>query len=217
MKKIILILFLFCLLYACYYIYNATEDHDIDIVLIGDSVVDNLHLKQMDNIDLINKDFVNKDYHITDVVNIFRYNQEKNISGKAESIYQLLNEADIVIISIGTNDIYYKLNDDTKEVYTYLNSIIDNYEKILKEIKRYDYKKVFVLGYYNIANRNNDIFCYVNYKLKNMVNEYGYEYLDLNKILYNNEKYYVKNDTFYLNETGYDKIYQLIVEKLEKY
>ena len=217
MKKIILILFLFCLLYACYYIYNATEEHNIDMVLIGDNIADNPYLKDIDNIGKINKDFVSEDYHITDIVNIFKYNQEMNIGDREESIHQLLKQADIVIISIGTNDLYYKLNDNTKEIYTYLNSIISNYEIILKEIKRYDYQKVFVLGYYNINNSNTDIFSYINYKLRNVTKEYGYEYLDLNKILYNNEKYYLKRDNFYLNNAGYKEIYQLFVEKLKKY
>ena len=217
MKKIIIILFLFCLLYACYYIYKVTENDNLDIVLIGDKVVDNPYLKDIGKIDKINNDFVDRDFMIKDMVNIIKYNQELDIGNKEESIHQLLMNSDMVIISLGMNDIYYKLNDNTKEIYTYLNEMIDNYEIILKEIKRYDYQKVYVLGYYNISNRYNDIFSYVNYKLKNMVKEYGYEYLDLNKILNNKGEFYEKKDNFYLNKAGYREIYKLIVENLGKY
>ena len=143
-------------------------------------------------------------------------NAKVDIDNKTESIHKLLKESDIVIISIGMNDIYYKLNDNTKEIYSYVNDIINNYNIILKEISKYDNKYVFILGYYNITNKNNDIFTYVNYKLKNIVNNYHYTYLDLNKILYNNKNYYQKSNVFYLNNAGYEQIYKLIVENLKK-
>ena len=216
MKKIIFILFLFFLLYACYYIYNITEDNKLNVVLIGDTIADNPYLDNYPNINKINKDFINRDYHLKDLLNIIKYNQELDIDNKTESIHKLLKESDIVIISIGMNDIYYKLNDNTKEIYSYVNDIINNYNIILKEISKYDNKYVFILGYYNITNKNNDIFTYVNYKLKNIVNNYHYTYLDLNKILYNNKNYYQKSNVFYLNNAGYEQIYKLIVENLKK-
>ena len=216
MKKIIFILFLFFLLYACYYIYNITEDNKLNVVLIGDTIADNPYLDNYPNINKINKDFINSDYHLKDLLNIIKYNQELDIDNKTESIHKLLKESDIVIISIGMNDIYYKLNDNTKEIYSYVNDIINNYNIILKEISKYDNKYVFILGYYNITNKNNDIFTYVNYKLKNIVNNYHYTYLDLNKILYNNKNYYQKSNVFYLNNAGYEQIYKLIVENLKK-
>ena len=216
MKKIILILFLFFLLYACYYVYNITEDNNLNVTLIGDQISDNPYLKNISNINDINRDFINNDYHITDLLNIIKYNQELEKDNKTESIHKLLKESDIIILSIGMNDIYYKLNDNTKEIYSYLNSIIYNYEELLKEISKYDYKHVYILGYYNITNKNNDIFTYINYKLNNITKNYHYTYLDLNKILYNNEKYYQKSNSFYLNNAGYEQIYKLIVEKLKK-
>ena len=214
MKKIILLLFLFCLLFACYYIYKVTEDSEIDVVLIGDSIIDNPYL---DNTFVINKYFVDRDYRINDIVNIIKYNQELNIDSKDVSIHQLLKKSDIVFISIGMNDLYYKLNDDIKEIYTYLNDMINSYEIIFKEIDRYDNIDVYVLGYYNISNQYNDIFTYINYKLKMKTKEYGYKYLDLGNLLNNKKEFYIKIDNFYLNGNGYSKIYELIVENLKKY
>lgn len=217
MKKIILLLFLFCLLFACYYVYKTTEESNLDIALIGDSIADNPYLINMNNVSIINNDFINKDYHITDLLNIIRYNQELKTDDKYESIHKLLNDSDIILISIGMNDLYYKLGNNTKEIYTYLNDIVNNYEQILLEISRYDYKKVYVLGYYNIGNNYNDIFTYINYKVKNITNKYGFIYLDLNKYFYNDDKFYLKKDNFCLNKRGYRKIYELIVENLENY
>lgn len=217
MKKIILILFLFSLLYACYIIYDLTEDNERYILVIGDEIANNPYLKNLDDVKTINNDFINKDYHITDLLNIIKYNQELTINNKPESIHQLLKKSDIVILSIGMNDIYYKLNDNTKEIYTYLNNLINDYELIINEISKYNYQKVYILGYYNITNQYNDIFTYINYKLKNITKKNNYEYIDTNKILKNNPKYYQNNTNFNLNNEGYYQIFNILVENLKKY
>ena len=215
MKKIILILFLFFLLYACYIIYTLTEDNNKYITIIGDSIANNQYLKDIDNI-LVNNDFVNKDYRINDLLNIIKYNEELEINNKTESIHQLLKKSDVVIISIGMNDLYYKLNDNTKEIYTYLNNMINNYELIIKEISKYDYQRVYILGYYNITKKNNDIFIYINYKLSKIAKNYNYTYIDTNKILNNKPEYYQNETSFNLNNEGYYQIFNILVENLKK-
>ena len=71
-----------------------------------------------DNVSEHNTYFTNKDYRIVDVLNIIRYNQELNIDNKQVSIHQILKKADIIILSAGMNDIYSKLNENTKNIYT---------------------------------------------------------------------------------------------------
>lgn len=216
MKKIISILFLFLLCYACYYIYNKTENKKLYISLIGDDISSNPYLKSNNKISNINKDFINENYHITDLLNTIKYNKEITKDNKTCSIHRVLKKSDIIILSIGMNDIYYKLNDNTKEIYTYLNNIINDYEQILNIISKYEYKEVYILNYYNKSNKYNDIFTYINYKLKELSNKYNYTYIDL-KILNNNQIYYKNNNDFTLNNAGYYQIYKIIVEKLKKY
>ena len=147
---------------------------------------------------------------------IIKYNEEINYQNKTISIHQLLKQSDIVIISIGMNDIYAKLEDDPKNMYTYLNEMVNNMELILDEISRYKNAKIIVLGYYNIFDKKNDLFIYINYKIKRITEKHDYIYIDTNKNLNNNQKYLLKNNQFYLNDHGYQEINELIVEKLEK-
>lgn len=212
MKKIILILFLFL---SCYLIYNLTEDKNLSYLVIGDTIADNPNLKN--NLDNYNNDYINEDYRIIDLINIIKYNEELEVKNKPISIHRLLKNTDILIISIGMNDLYYKLNADTKNIYTYLNNMINNMEYLLTEIDKYSYTQVLVLGYYNITNQNNDIFTYLNYKMKKVTEKYNYEYIELNNILNNNPNLYQKSNHFNLNIEGYNKINKIIVEKLKKY
>ena len=212
MKKIILILFLFL---SCFIIYILTEDKTTKITVIGDNKINILYSKETQK--ECNNYYVNKDYRIIDLINIIKYNEEITINNKKISIHRLLKNSDILIISIGMNDLYYKLNSDNKNIYTYLNNILNNMNILLAEINKYKYQKVLVLGYYNINNKNSDIFTYINYKLSKLVKEYNYEYIELNNILKNNPNFYENPTNFTLNTQGYNEFNKIIVEKLKKY
>ena len=214
MKKIMLLLFLFFLCLSCYYIYKVTEVNTINITSIGDSIADIKAISNLNNLNKYNNTFISKDYRIIDLLNIIKYNEETKIKDKDISIHQVLKNSNVLIISIGMNDIYYKINDNTKEIYTYVNNLIAEYEELLTEINKYHYDKVIVLGYYNIQNKNNDIFTYTNYKLKKLVDKYNYTFINLNNYLYNNSKYLLNDNYFYLNNEGYNQIFKLIVEKI---
>ena len=75
MKKIISILFLFLLCYACYYIYNNTEDNKLYLSLIGDELANNPYFKTNDKISKINKDFVNDMKEVYKLTNTDKINK----------------------------------------------------------------------------------------------------------------------------------------------
>ena len=162
MKKIIYLLFLFLFIFMCYLIYELTDNDNLTCLVIGDSIADNIYLRENKKINNYNNQFINKDHRMIDLLHIIKYNEEINYQNKTISIHQLLKQSDIVIISIGMNDIYAKLEDDPKNMYTYLNEMVNNMELILDEISRYKNAKIIVLGYYNIFDKKNDLFIYIN-------------------------------------------------------
>ena len=211
MKKIMLILFLFLSVFTCYITYKLTINKTPYYLSIGDKVADNPYLLNTPQI-IYNNYFINKDYRIIDLVNTIKYNEEIEIDNKLISIHQLLKKSDILILSIGNNDIYSKINTDTKEIYTYLNKMINDTEYILDEINRYDYQRVYVLGYHNITLKNNDLFTYINFKLKKITEARNYTFIDLNNLIKNNPKYLIKENNYLLNESGYRIIYNILKE-----
>ena len=231
MKKIISILILFL---SCYFIYNFTIDNKLFYLSIGDGIAkgitDNGNISKYNYTDSIkyyltsknklkgfNNSFVNKDYRITDLLRIIKYKEEIVVNNDHISINELLKKADIVTISLGMNELYYKILVDNNNIYNYIDGMLSDMKLLLKEVDRYNHKKVIVLGYYNTTNNNQDIFNYVNYKLKNIVNKRGFEFVDVDKIINNNTNYFTNNTNFYLNNGGYQKISQIIVEKINKY
>ena len=231
MKKIISILILFL---SCYFIYNLTIDNELFYLSIGDGIAKGItddgkvseynytdsiknYLISKNKLKGFNNSFVDKDYRITDLLRIIKYKEEIVVNNDHISINELLKKADIVTISLGMNELYYKILVDNNNIYSYIDGMLSDMELLLKEVDRYNHKKVIVLGYYNTKDNNKDIFNYVNYKLKNIVNKRGFEFVDVDKIINNNTNYFTNNTNFYLNNEGYQKISQIIVEKINKY
>ena len=224
MKKVFLILILFL---SCYFIYNKTIDNKVYYLTIGDSiskgtngygvvsygyndyVID--HLKQNKILKNYNKTFTNNDYRIIDVIKLLEYNEKKD----NYSLNRLIKEADIITISLGMNELYYKLGNGSQNIYTYIDNMINNYNKILTYINKFHHDEVFVLGYYNILGESNDIFNYANHRLKEMCKKYKFTYIELSDIFTNNPNYLSKNGSFIPNNKGYEKISQIIVENLK--
>lgn len=231
MKKIISILILFL---SCYFIYNLTIDNELFYLSIGDGIAKGItddgnvseynytnsiknYLTSKNKLKGFNNSFVDKDYRITDLLRIIKYKEEIVVNNDHISINELLKKADIVTISLGMNELYYKILVDNNNIYSYIDGMLSDMELLLKEVDRYNHKKVIVLGYYNTTDNNKDIFNYVNYKLKNIVNKRGFEFVDVDKIINNITNYFTNNTNFYLNNGGYQKISQIIVEKINKY
>lgn len=224
MKKIILILILFL---SCYFIYNRTIDEKLYYLTIGDFLSKGInengaltygynryvldYLSHNNKLKDYNQIYTDVDYRIIDVIKILEYNEMKD----KQSLNYLIKKADIITISLGTNELYYKLDNNTNQIYTYIDEMINNYDKILSYISTFHHKKVFILGYYNIYKEDNDIFNYANYKLEKLCKKYNYTYIELSKIFNNNPIYFNKKNSFIPNSAGYEKISQIIVEKFK--
>lgn len=224
MKKVFLILILFL---SCYFIYNRTADSKLYYLTIGDSLPQGTneygivsygyndyvkdYLDKNKKLEGFNKTFTDNDYRIIDILKILEYNELKD----DYSLNRLIKKADIITISLGMNEIYYKLEKGGQNIYTYIDNIINNYEKLLTYINKFHHERVYVLGLYNTLGEYNDIFNYANYKLKEICQANKFIYIDLANIFTGNPNYFSKKDSFIPNNKGYEKISQIIVENLK--
>ena len=210
MKKILLLILTLFLFFACFIIYQVTDNNILNYILIGDELVNNPYIIKNEK---YKNNFVSNEYRVIDLLRIIKYNEELSINGKEISIHQQLKDADVLIISIGTREIYDNLLGTTKDRYAYINKYINNLKDLLKYINKYDYQKVFFLGYGYLDNSNYEIINYLNTCLKNIMKDSNIIFIDINKkgVLLE------KNGIFMLNDDSYRKIYNFIVENLENY
>lgn len=229
MKKIIFILVLFL---CCYVIYNFTSDSKLYYLTIGDGLSYGVnsygireygyssyvkdYLDKNNRLSGYNDSFTNVDYRITDILRMIEYNDTKNIDGKNVNLSQLISKADIITLSVGMNELYYKINDENANIYNYMNELISDMKELLAHINKFNHKKVFVLGYYNVGTSQEKI-NYINTLLKKIVAQEGFIYIDLSNIFDNNPSYFTNNSNFIPKMQGYLKISEIIIEKLKNY
>ena len=151
MKKVFLILTLFL---SCYFVYTKTEGNKKNYLVIGDSLSKGINeygvasygysdftkdfLEESHLLKSYNNSFANIDYKVSDIVTILEYNKSKN----GVTLNRLIKEADIITMSIGIQEIYYKIDKNNQNIYTYIDTMINNYNKILNYINKCKMKDI---------------------------------------------------------------------------
>lgn len=209
MKKILLLILTLFLFLSCYIIFQITENKAVNYVLIGDELVNNPYIMRKHN---YKNNFVSNDYRIIDLIKIIKYNEEIFVDNRMVSIHQQLKNADILVISIGNREILDKLNDTTKDKYVYINKLIYNLRELFLLLNKYDYQQVYFLGYYNEENSEKELFRYLNMRVKKIAKDNQICFIDIEKLGIFKEN----SKIFELNDSSYKKIYNFIVENLEK-
>ena len=222
MKKIIFTIILFL---SCYLIYTLTNNNNLNYVTLGDSlskgvtpyfangygysnyIVD--YLKKNNKLNSYNDDFTSIDYRITDLINLININYETN----NQTINQAIHSADIITISVGMQELYYKINTNDTNIYTYIDKMLEDTEELFTLIRKNNNKKIYMLGYYNTKNTNQDLFNYANIKLKEICQKNKITCIDTQSIFYKNTTYFENPNSFNPNLQGYYKIYEKIIEK----
>lgn len=219
MKKILYLIVVFIIIFVIYY---KNIDKTINYLSIGDylsyginnknkkenSFSDNIYKYLSKNNKVDYKKYVSKnDYRVVDLINDINDNKEIKIKNKKYTIKNLLIKADIVILSIGMNDIYYQRNITNK--YNYVDELLLDIDKLFNILRKNCKEKIYILNYYNVIN-NREIIDYTNNKLNALAQKYNIKVIDIS----NMDKYLVNN--IYPTNEGYNYIYKQVKLILQK-
>lgn len=188
--KTILIIVLISII--VFLIYLTTIDRKVYYLDLGDdaSINNNSYNKIVENYlnkkDKLEKSvflFSTKDYRTTDLIRDIEDNKKIN----NQTIKNALIKADILTLSIGSNDIYYKITSTSpQESYQYIDNVVNDLDKLLEIIRKYCKEDIIMLNYYNAYQSNYDpLFTYVNNKLDELGKVYNIKIVDTTEILVN--------------------------------
>ena len=203
MKKILI---LGIVVLTVFIIYLTTIDKKVYYVSLGDeislgitengyyeksfSVYIKEYLAAKNKLEIYIDDYVTQGYRITDVINDIKNNKE--IEETNRTIKNSLIKADLVTITIGTNDIISKINDeknltkiDYKRLYKNINTITDDLDKLLNIIREYCKEDIIILGP-NIKTENetlNEILSYASDKFDEISQKHNVAYIKTNEII----------------------------------
>ena len=164
------------------------------------------------------KEFSKEDARITDIINDIKNNREITIDNKKITLQYALSKSNIITISFGLNEILYKYSNNTNMsyMYDYIDNYIEDMDKLLELIRKYNSKAIFILGYYNPINHQelDKYIIYANDKLINLCNKNKTNYVDLYNIFKNNNNLIYNINNSYPNSDGYKLIANEILKKL---
>lgn len=219
MKKILYLALLFSIVFLIYY---KNIDKTTNYLVIGDYLsygINNNNKVENPFSDRINeylsrnkkidyKKYVRKDdYRVVDLYNDIINNKKITIKNKKYTIKQLLIKADIVILSIGMNDMYYQKNITDK--YKYVDELLEDLDKLFELVRKNCKEEIYILNYYNVIN-NENVVNYSNRKLSSLADKYKLKVIDISNL----NKYLTNN--IYPTNSGYNYIYKQVKQVLQK-
>ncbi len=222
MKKILII---GIIILSIFIIYLTTLDKKVYYLVLGDEISLGLtpnnhyeknyseyikeYLEQKKILEKYVNEYVTQNYRITDIINNIKTNKE--LEDTKQTLKNALIKADLVTMSIGTNDIMSKIETtnkmnkiDYKKLKDNIESIKNDYEQLLKQLREYCKEDIIVIGIY--INTNNE-YIYemiknLNQQFKNISKNYNIEYIDLYELLTSEEYVYpTKEDHIIIKES----------------
>lgn len=228
MKKLLKLLLLIVVCSSVFYIYQNTKNSKYNIVNIGDELsisINSYGIKDYSPISYYKNELL-KTHKKVNINN--KYSEyENSILLMLEKIKndnylkKILSSSNQVIITLGYNDLIYKLNVsdelNSSKFYKIIKEIEQNYNNLIKEIRKYTQKEIIVILYPDTYKEDYYLkkgIVYLNQLLKN---NKEITYIDTYDLLNDRKKYFSNPYSYYPNRYGYIEISREIIRKtLEK-
>lgn len=195
----------------------------------GDYVAD--YLKDKEVLEFYTKKFAKSGYRSIDLLNDLKENKEVSVDGKKISIKHALIKADIVTLSIGSNDLFYKLNlgnefdmNEFDDIYTYVDEAISDVDKLLYELRKACKEQIMVFGFYNpftnfsssLATTVEPVIIYANDKMETLVRKYNMTYVDIHDTFLANNDYLPTTLEIHPTKSGYKAMAKKVITLMDK-
>ena len=228
MHRLRKLIFLLLLSSSVYFIYQTTHNATYHITSIGDGVslgINSYGIQEYSYIDYLeeelqkkkenvisNKEYARKDQSIRNVLNLVK--QTPNIKKE-------LSSTNLLILTLGYNDLVYSLSIEENLTESKLKKIIEDidkdYQELIKEIQKYYHEEIIVIGYFDT--NSNSYYRKKGIKELNKVLQKSpnVTYIDTYSLLENRQKYFQNPNSYYPNRDAYKDISRKIIRKtLEK-
>lgn len=223
MEKLLKLLFLILISLSVYFIYQKTRDSTYTITSIGDKLslgINSYGIKEYSYIDYYKEYLENTKDNV--IINRTYSSNKQTIKKvlteleKSPSIKRVLTDTDILIITLGYNDLLEEISLTENITENKLNKIIEeiqeDYNNMIEEIKKYYHGEIIVIGYFE-SNTDN---YYINKgirKLNTILNKDNITFINTYNLLKNREKLFSNPNSYYPNHKGYEAIFNEIVRK----
>lgn len=215
LKKIFVVAVLFLIVFL---IYLTTMDKKVYYLALGDSISLKYpkqiadYLEEKNLLEQYHNEFVIDDMRITDLIRDIKDNKKVVINKKDQTIKNSLIKADLVTLSIGNEELFYKMKTEKPDnLFNYIDDMMIDMENLFVVLKEYCKEDIFILGYVNPFSNDMDRYIeYANKKLETLAKKYDISYVSLKEL---------KNEDFNGSELlakGNEKIVEQLIPFIDK-
>jgi lysophospholipase L1-like esterase len=246
MKKAIILLLIIGLPIL---IYLMTIDRKVYYIALGDSLAAGQnpygsisygytdyvadYLRGKHKLEFYTKKFAVSGYRTTDLINDIASNKKVLTTDGEVTIKHALAKADVVTISIGANDLFYKLGINSLDIayYSeadlkkYVDEVLTDVESLIVQVKKYCKEDIILIGYYNplwhmkksYAKEIDPVFVYANNKLVDICKKNGLYYVDILKLFEQNNNYLPNPLDIHPSNEGYSAISKKVIDMIDEH
>lgn len=227
-------------------IFFITKDRKIYYLSLGDSLAAGQtpnntisdsygeyvaeYLKDHEVLEFYTKKFARSGYRSIDVLNDINENKKIKEGKKEISIKNALIKADLVTVSVGANDLFYKLNfksgldiNQFDDLYTYVDEALKDVDKLLYELRKSCKEQIMVLGFYNpftsfsksLSTTVEPVIIYGNNKMRSIVKKYDMTFVDIHNAFLANDNYLPSKPEIHPTKEGYRAISKIIISLID--
>lgn len=195
----------------------------------GDYIKD--YLDDRNILEFYTKGFAKNGYRSTDLLNDINNNKKIKEGKKEITIKNALIKADVVTLSIGGNDLLYKLNlssgmdiDEYDDIYSYVDEVMSDINKLLFELRKNCKEQIIVLGLYNpvssfsskLANTVEPVLSYFNASMEELTKKYDMTFVDMHDMFLANPTYLPTYLEIHPTSAGYRAMSKKIINAIDK-
>lgn len=218
-------------------IYLATLDRKVYYLALGDSLAAGInpyldqdygytdyvndYLKDQDLLEKYISQFASDGYRVVDLLHDIEDNRSIVIDNKSQTIKNALIKADLITLSIGNEELLYKINRgiiDVNSAYEYVDGLLLDMDELFSKMREYCKEDVMVLSFYNpyesVSDDVLDVFDYANSRLKQLCDKYKISYIDIYSV-FSNSNYFVNPNSNFPSKEGYQKIAEQLISKMD--
>lgn len=235
MKKTHKLIILILLSSSIYFIYLLTNQNSITYIALGDAFAKGENsfggnsysypsylrdfINDYSKIRIYSDHYSSKNKDIKLLYNDILKDENIVVDNNQYNLKKLLQEANIITISIGLNDVIYEYNVLNKEsISSYeedriIEYIFNNYKELISEIRKYTKRNIYVVSYPTTNNNKyNNLIKKLNKKYKQLstVENNNLTYINSEAILKSN-KNFDTSDSIFPNSSGYKLIATSII------
>ena len=195
----------------------------------GDYVSEYLEDKKV--LEFYTKKFTKSGYRSIDLLNDLNNNKKIKVHGKELSLKHALIKADLVTVSIGANDLFYRLNvgnefdlDEYDDIYRYVDESMKDVDKLLYELRKSCKEQIMLFGFYNpftnfspvLATTVEPVIDYANIRMESLAKKYNMTYVDIFDKFRAHDEYLPSKLEIHPTKDGYKAMAKSVIDLINK-